>query len=161
MAIRRIGDDDQQGDNLPWINEYLDSSGEPDDVSAVEKVKKTAKGLLVICKDFKGFIFAGSSSYEHLMAAIPVWKELKDLPYQVVGIAQRNGKLGLAVDDEFTCTSYVDKKGNVDFKPVNGTSGLDQQTGNPFLATITIPPTTDAREEAVTATPTTRKRKPF
>lgn len=161
MAIHRIGDEDSDQSEKPWINEYLDEEGSPGDMSPVLSIKVTHKGMLVLCQDFKGFLFKGSSSYEQILEAIPAWKKQKDLPFQIVGIAQKNGKIGVAIDDEFTCVAIVDKKGSVDFKLPTGTSGQDQQTGNPFLAGLIIPPTTESHADADSSTPTRRTKKPF
>jgi hypothetical protein len=161
MAIHRIGDESQSDDNLPWVNEYLEFLGEPEDISPVKSIKVTLKGLLILCTDFKGFLFKGSTSYEHLMGAIPVWRQQKDLPFQLVGIALKNGKLGVAVDDEFTCVALIDKKGNIDFKLPDGQSGQEEPTGNPFLVGIVIPPTTESHAGKNLTTPTARRRKPF
>ena len=161
MAIHRIGDEEFEDSGKPWINEYLDEEGQPGDMSPVLSLKATLKGMLVLCQDFKGFLFKGSSSYEQILAAIPVWKEQKDLPFQIVGIAQSNGKIGMAIDDEFTCVAIVNKKGSVDFKSPTGTSGQDQQNGNPFLKGLIIPPTTESRAGVESSTPTRRTKKPF
>lgn len=161
MAIHRIGNEESNESNKPWINEYLDEEGSPGDMSPVLSLKVTQKGMLVLCQDFKGFLFKESSSYEQIIEAIPAWKEQKDLPFQVVGIAQKNGKIGVAIDDEFTSVALVDKKGSVDFKLPNGTSGLDPQTGNPFLKGLTIPPTTESHADKESSTPTRRTKKPF
>jgi hypothetical protein len=159
--LRRLVEDDSSGNNLPWVNEYLDGLGEAEDASRVTSIKKTAKGFLVLCEDFKGFIFDGSKTYSHLLKAIPVWKINKELPFAVFGIAEQNGKLSLATDTDFSCVPIVDKKGNVDFKSPAGDSVSTQEILNPFLVNLNTSLTTELREDVEQTASTRRKKTPL
>jgi hypothetical protein len=156
--LTRLVENDSTGDNLPWVNAYLESVGEVDDASRVVSIKKTAKGYLVLCEDFKGFIFSGSKTYDALSVAFPVWKQHKELPFAIFGIAEMSGKLSLAVDNDFTVVPIFDKKGSVDFKSPLGDSPLPQMTSNPFLNNLITPLTTESRAEEE-QTPSTRRKK--
>lgn len=146
----KLNADENNSDSLPWINEYLDEAGEPGDSARVLSIKRTTKGFLVLCTDFKGFIYSGSNLYKALDAAIPVWKNHKELPYGLFGVAERTGKISIAMDNDFTCVVLVDKKGNCEVKLPASELQSDQADINPFLEAMNIPPTTESR--------TTRKR---
>lgn len=142
MSIKRI--DDGSEDSLPWVNDYIDEVGQADDCSFVTSLRKTPKGYLVLAKDFKGFVFSGSKLYDFLVEVIPHWRQDGRLSYGVFAIAQQNGKVGLAVDDEVDSVAVVDKKGNVDFKSTELILSSSQETSNPFMKGLTTPPTTDS-----------------
>lgn len=159
--LKRLVENDSNGDSLPWINEYLDSVGESGDASRVVSLKITLKGILVVCEDFKGFLFKNSKTYDAIVEAIPVWKTQKELPFAVFGIAEKNGKLSLAVDSDFASAVLIDKKGNVDFKSPNGDSASAHQEPNPFLMNLVTPPTTESAEEKKSTVPSRRKQIPL
>lgn len=159
--LKRIAEDDSRGNDLPWVNDYLETIGEPEDASRVVKMLVTLKGILVICEDFKGFLFKNSKSYDAIKEAIPIWKTQKELPFAVFGIASSTGKLGLAVDSDFSSVAIVDKKGNVDFKSPNGDSSSPQSEPNPFLVNLITPPTTGLSEDKEKTASSRRKQTPI
>lgn len=161
MAIHKITAEEQSSDDLLWANEYVDTIGEAGDASRVVQLKNGQKGFLVLCQDFKGFLFKGSKTYDAIQAAIPVWKENAKLPFAVIAIVQQNGKIQIAVDDEFECTCVVDKKGNVDFKYEATRSQSDQEMSNPFLQGLNSPLTTESRARKESSTPTRQRKAPF
>jgi len=143
----KLNAEEDNSDSLPWVNEYLDEEGNPGDSSRILSIKRTSKGLLVICTDFKGFVYSGSSLHKALDAAIPVWGKQKEIPYGLFGVAERNGKLSVAMDNDFTCVVLVDKKGNCEVKSPALDLQSDQVGLNPFLEALNIPPTTESRTQ--------------
>ena len=139
----RLIEDESIKSELPWVNEYVNSStGEAGDVSPITDIKKTTKGLLVLCKDFKGFIFAGQQTYNHLVAAFDVWKSSPNLNFRLYGQATSSGKLAIAIEDKEQSVFLVNKPGDYSFKfseEGNGSQGVDST--NPFLQGSPVPTT--------------------
>jgi len=145
MALREFPSDKGRNDELPWVNEYLDDGGEPNTASFVTDVRKSAKGIMVIAEDYKGFLFKNSSIHDFLLEALDAWITNGTINYPLFAIALEDGKVNLAVDDELEPSVWVvvtknkhwtqkRKKGKAD--------GLKVPKSNPFLPT---PPPTTAR----------------
>lgn len=141
MSLVLFNVDDSPSDSLPWVNEYIDNGGEPNNASRVLQIKKTGKGFIVITREFKGFAFAGSKLHSDLESAIPVWKQQRSLPFAIFAVALENGKIAVGTDTDFECAVKIDKKGNIDFKYSDTQLQSDQTDSNPFLIGLITPPT--------------------
>lgn len=159
MALVILNDDSNNSDSLPWVNEYLENGGEPDTASRVVSIKKTAKGFIIITREFKGFAFDGSKLFKDLQEAMPIWKQQKSLPFALFGIALKNQKIAVGTDTDFECSVTFDKKGNCDFKYSDTVSQSIQDDSNPFLMGMNTPPTTGT-SAIVDLKPGSSKRKP-
>ena len=161
MVLQRVETQSFSGDNLPWVNEFVDETGEVNFASPVTRIAKTLKGYIVQTEDFKGFVFKESKMYDFISEAIKHWAKDGNLQYGIYGIANKQGKLELATDTDYSSVVLVDKKGNVEVKSPNGASASTQEPTNPFLMHLRNPsPTTELREEMPTPA-TDRKKKPF
>jgi hypothetical protein len=148
MAFKSVENDSaKRVDDLPWCNEYLTTYSEEEAISRVDSIIPTDKGCLVLCQDFKGMLFRGSTIYSFIQEAIPVWKKEGKLIFGVFASAKKGKKgLSLGTDDEYSCTVNVSKEGRVDFKYEDTEEPSTAKTENPFLKhTISSPPTTRAR----------------
>jgi hypothetical protein len=107
MALREFPSDKGRNDELPWVNEYLDDGGEPNTASFVTDVRKSAKGIMVIAEDYKGFLFKNSSIHDFLLEALDAWITNGTINYPLFAIALEDGKVNLAVDDELEPSVWV------------------------------------------------------
>jgi hypothetical protein len=147
-------------DELPWANEALESGEvEAGDASPILELKKGSKGYLVVTEHYKAFLFGGSEIYGFVIEALETWKVHKEIPYRVVSVVRKTGKISIGVDEDFSSTVYVDKKGNVSFKPPHGDSPLESNPSptNPFLS----PLTSSVSEASVSTRGTGRKKPPL
>jgi len=122
--MRILNPEDNNGNDLPWINEYLQNDGETGDVSLVSEIKLSTKGYIVICKSFKGFLFKDSKLYTYVKEAMEYWKQFPNPGYSIYGVANSNGKIGLAIEDDEEGIFTVDKKAGA-IQKVKSQSVLD------------------------------------
>ncbi len=145
MALKKIGSQEPSND-LPWASDYIDSpDGQAGDSCLVKEVKKTPKGFLVIGEKFKGFLFVKSAIAGFLEEALSVWVTNSTINYPLFMIAEDDGKVTLAIDEELDPSVWVmDKKGKSWEQKVKKSrvSGLNTPASNPFLPT---PPPTQSR----------------
>lgn len=151
MALKRISTDELNSNDLPWVNEYLDSEGSEGDTCLVTDIKKTSKGFLVIGTKFKGFLFNKSAIAGFLEEALAVWVSNSTINYPLFMIAESGGKVELAIDEELEPSIWVmDKKGSswTQKTKKSRVSGLNTPKSNPFLPTP--PPTQSSGKKAGT-----------
>jgi hypothetical protein len=156
MVLRRIGIDQvNQESDLPWVNDYVRTIGEKGDSSVVTRVVSTDKGFLIVCKDFKGFLFNKSSLHGFLSEALEVWIQNSTVNFPLFGIASATGKLELAVDDEIESSDWIKQNNTWEqrLKKAQG-SGYIGVVYNPLLP---VPPLTpsNGKKTKSNATPTT------
>lgn len=163
MALKVIVASDTGSNDVPWINEYLETEGEEGDSCTVVSVKKTPKGLLVIGSKFKGFLFSKSAIAGFLTEALDAWVSNSTINYPLFMIAESGGKVNLAIDEELEPSIWVcDKKGISWEQKLKKTrvSGLNTPKSNPLLPTP--PPTTSSGKKAKqTGTPQENEMMPY
>lgn len=148
--MRFIEEVGSNSDDLPWVNEYLNTIGESGDICKVISLRVTPKGILIIGELFKAFIFRGSQTYSFLLEAIPAWKLQGTLPFCLCVQADSSGKGRIAVDDKEECIAVVSDKSKVYFKfPKQGSGTTTQISMNPFLVGSPVP-TTKSKSKKVT-----------
>lgn len=143
--MKFIEDEVNSSLDVPWVNEYINSIGMADDISAVETIKATAKGLLIICKDFKGFLFRNSTTFNYIQDAIAYWSDNPNPGYSLFGKANRNGKLSLAIDEETFGIFTVEKGGTVIQRLKSDITQSTTDGFNPFIRPNTSVPTTSTK----------------
>lgn len=146
--MRFIEDDIQSSNDLPWINEYINGEGKPGDISRVESIKPTVKGLLILCKDFKGFIFSGSRTHNFLSDATTYWRKFPVPGYALYAKALESGKITIAVEESEDGIFTVSKKGEVEIKIKKDSTQSTQENLNPFIPPDLPVPTTSKRRRA-------------
>jgi hypothetical protein len=147
--MRFIEEIDSKSDDLPWVNEYLNTIGESGDICKVVNLRVTPKGILIIGELFKAFIFRGSQTYSFLLEAIPAWKLQGSLPFCLCIQADSSGKGRVAVDDKEECIAIVSDKSKVDFKFPKQDNGTTTKTStNPFLVGSPVPTTKSKSRKA-------------
>jgi len=157
LRMRLIEDESQQND-IPWVNEYLGSqTGNEYDVSPIQSLKWTAKGILVLASNFKGFVFKGTQTHSHLTDAVPHWKSDPNLPFRLYAQALPSGKVAIAVEDTEQSVCIIDNTKSVSFKSEGGESG-DTGVGsqNPFIVGLPVP--TTSGKATGTTRPTTKAK---
>lgn len=125
---------------VPWIAQYLDENGTEGDSFPVTMVSKSSKGFLILTDHFKGFLFEKSSVYKFLDEALSYWVSNQGINYPLFAIADKGGKLQLAVDDELEPSLWT--KSGMKFEQKLKKSLASSSTtpkSNPFLPTP--PPT--------------------
>jgi len=155
MALKRIGLEESSSYEVPWIKDYFLAGGEIGDSSYVESVKKTEKGYLILCQDFKGFLFGNSSITKFLEEALKEWTSQNTKAYPLYAIADKGGKVGLAVDDSELPTDWLETAKGSSWEQRRKKDQVSTSIGkqsNPFL--LTPPPTSNGRKKASTDTPT-------
>jgi hypothetical protein len=147
MALKFISpNDSDNSQDLPWVNEYVKTVGDPGDSSLVTKVVKGEKGFLIIAQAFKGFLFSKSSIAKHLEEALEIWITNSVDNYPLFAVASPKGKIELAVDDELESSVWVKTDNTWEQKiKKNQAFGSNTQTSNPFLPK-NPPPTTNGRK---------------
>jgi len=106
MSLLEFPVDVSKDDAIPWANDYIDQGGMPNSTTLVCHVRRSAKGIIVIGEDFKGFLFKGSSIHDFLLEALEAWITNGTVNYPLFAIALDNGKINLAVDDELEPTIW-------------------------------------------------------
>lgn len=136
MSLRVIQAEKGFSDNLPWVKEYIETVGEPNDSYPVDKIVISGKGALVITCRFKGFLFDGSSILKFLTQALAVWVTNETFNPLLFAIATQDGKINLAIDDASQSVVWT-KTGNTfeQKKPEDTNSLSTGETSNPFLVT--------------------------
>lgn len=140
MSLKFFDEQPQSTDDLPWVNEFIDSNPEISDdyCSPVQGFISSTKGWIVICKDYKGFLFKDSAICKFLNEAVEYWridpKNASNLPGLFLSCEERPR---LAFDDTFKNVSVLFEgkkkvlivwdKGNKDIKKPK------KPTVNPFL----------------------------
>jgi len=137
MALKFISPENQSNtDDLPWVNEYIQSYGDVGDAFPVISIISGAKGYLVLTGTFKGFLFKDSSIAKFLIEALEVWIARPGHNHTLFAVANGQGKLDLAIDDESDLSTWVkDKKGWEQKIKKTASSQSEAVTSNPFLTT--------------------------
>lgn len=155
MALKFISpNDSENNEDLPWVNEYLNTVGQVGDSSVVRRIVQTPKGYLIISSSFKGFVFNKSTMAKHLTEALAVWITNQTINYPLFAVAVAGGKLQLAIDDEMESSQWLKDNNSWEqrLKKVRG-SGYLEEPSNPLLPTS--PPTSlNGKRGKQTATPT-------
>jgi hypothetical protein len=133
MSVEFLNDDSSEKEDLPWANEFLEIGGEAGTLTTVTELIPGKKGIILIGKEYKGFLFQGSKLHDFIIAAMPSWKLAKELPFAVVMSVRSSGKIDVGVDHDQSCTVYVDKKGKFSLKPLGIVSSSQESASNPFL----------------------------
>ncbi len=138
MALKFIVSEEKDGNELPWLNDYLDEHPEKQDkfCSAIQEFVIVPKGILVITLDYKGFLFKDSKICKFLLQAFDYWKaDPKNA--QINGLfLSASSKPNIAIDEEVTgVTAIFDSKKKIELRWSNNTK---KHTGNnleenPFL----------------------------
>lgn len=151
MALRVISDATANDDDLPWINEFIEQGNQVGTASFVRHVKKTPKGYLILAEEFKGFLFSKSTIAGFITEALEAWVDNSAISYPLYAIADKGGKLSLAVDDTEGLTLWIeDGKGKSwEQKRKKGRGdGIATNPSNPFLPTP--PPTQRTKSKGST-----------
>lgn len=139
MALISINLEAPQGDDLPWVAEFLEQDEENEDVvTLVTQVIKTPKGFLIITELFKGFLYKDSAIYNFLSEAITTWVSNSTINYPLYAKPLNSGKLNLAIDDEEEPTVWICDQKNKKWsqkRKKGKDDGLKVQASNPFLPT--------------------------
>jgi hypothetical protein len=146
MALKRIGLEESSSYEVPWIKDFYLAGGEIGDSSFVESIKKTEKGYLILCQEFKGFLFGNSSITKYLEEALKVWTSSSNQSFPLYAIAEKGGKISLAIDDTESATNWLmtakDSSWEQRRKKEVESSSISEQS-NPFL--LTPPPTSNGK----------------
>lgn len=146
MALRPIGLPDKTGDDLPWVNDYLDGNGEPGDTFPCIKVKLGSKGFIIETTHFKGFLYKDSAIFNYLLEALEAWVGNGGYNYPLFVTAEKSGKVSLAIDDEGEHTVWMFEKSKKLWTQKikkEQDSGSEVKASNPLLPTP--PPATVSR----------------
>lgn len=161
MSIHFLTDDSQESNDLPWANDFIASSGESNINTNIVEIRTSTKGLLLIGRLYKGFVFTGSKSHSQLTEAIDAWKKHTSLPYAVIMTVNEKGRISVGVDDDQQSTVHVGKKGVVSFKYEASASSSEDETANAFLAHL-LPSTESTSRVKETPRPSSSSKKtPF
>lgn len=147
MALRVINDGSSDSNDLPWVNEFIELGGDVGTSSFVKNIKKGSNGYLILAEDFKGFLFAKSAIAKYIAEALELWVSNAASSYPLYAIADKGGKLSLAVDDDEALTVWIEETPNKSWeqKRKKGKGdGLRLPKSNPFLPTP--PPTSNGRK---------------
>lgn len=110
--LRLIEEDNNfSNGEVPFVSDFIKTTGKVDEASFVVSVKSSPKGLFVVCEQFKGVVFAGSKLHDFLLQACKHYLAPGNTAYALYGIACQDGKLRIACDDEYTAVSWQDKSG--------------------------------------------------
>jgi hypothetical protein len=132
MALRKFEVNNTSEDRLPWLNEYINTTGEETFTLTVNKLISGTKGIIVLTDCFKGFLFKDSSIHNFLVQALSVWVTNAEIAYPLYACVE-NGSLTLAVDDEQAPIHWIKNKNTYEVKrEKKGHIGSVQDT-NPFL----------------------------
>lgn len=148
--MRFIEDDKKTQSDLPWASEYLSSIGQEYDISFIEEIVPVTKGLMVIAKDFKGFLFRDSKVYNHIMEATDNWKDFPQPGFAIFARVLPSGKIDIAIDDDSDGIFTVDKRKKVTQKLKKDSGELVQTDSNPFIRQATLVPTTKRKVKDTT-----------
>ena len=137
MALKFISpESNDSGNDVPWVNEYVEAGGNTGDSFPVIKIISGSKGYTVVTSAFKGFIFAKSQMHKFLAEALTAWITNSTINYPLFAVASKDGKIQLAIDDELEPSSWVQdgKFYEQKLKKTQG-SGLTGNSSNPLLPT--------------------------
>jgi hypothetical protein len=142
-SMRFIEDDkDVQSDDLPWAKEYFFTTGAEEDIERIIRLIPGSKGILAITRVYKGFIFKGTQTYNHLVVAIPVWKQDPRLNFSLFSKLLPSGKIQIGIEEGESCIAVFSSNGHVEFKLPNLGDGLGlRDSPNPFLPNTPVPTT--------------------
>lgn len=137
MVLKKFNSGSSE-DNLPWVNEFVNTSGQRDISVLVRKMVKGQKGIIVVTTVFKGFLFKNSAIYGFITEALESWVNRSQTAFPLYAILE-DGILTLGVDpDDKPCqwivegNTYQQKLGKLDMVGINPME-------NPFL--FPSPPT--------------------
>lgn len=156
MVLKRIGVEDSSNYEVPWIKDFLIAGGEIGDSTFVQSIKATEKGYLILGDDFKGFLFNNSSIVKFLVEALKVWTSNASENFPLYAIADKGGRVGLAVDDTEQATSWIESSKGSSWEQRRKKSldvGSLLEKSNPFL--LNPPPTSNGKRAKSKDTPTT------
>lgn len=136
-------------DDLPWANEYISSGiGEVNDISQVNELIFTTKGILVLTDLFKGFIFSKSKTYQYIQEAKKFWGENSDPGYSLFAKVESSGKISIAVDTDTFSTFYLESNKKVIIKSKKEKEDLSTgEISNPFIPQGSPVPTTRGKQK--------------
>lgn len=140
MSLKFFDEQTPKGDDLPWVNEFIDENPTvPDDFcSPIQGFIMSTKGWVVLAKDYKGFLFKDSSIAKFLEDAIEYWrqdpKHATNLPGLFLSCEE---KPRIAFDDSFSnVTALFEGKKKVLITWDKGNKEIKKQKqplDNPFL----------------------------
>lgn len=146
MALKPIGEPNKSGDDLPWVNDYLDGEGKAGDTFPCTRIKLVSKGFIVETFHFKGFLYKDSAIFSYLEEALDAWVSNGGYNYPLFVTANKSGKISLAIDDEGEHTVWLYEKNKKLWTQKikkEQDSGSEEKPSNPLLPTP--PPTTSSR----------------
>lgn len=152
MVLKRIETTESRSDDLPWVGDYVMDNPERIGTALwVEEIFQTPKGYLVVCSDFKGFVFRDSAMFKFLGEALELWLGKVVDPNPLFAIAAKSGKIELAIDDEMP-KSYWSKDGRrwIQKRGKDKASTFKPTTVNPLLPSPSLETST---RKAKTTTP--------
>jgi len=104
MTLKFFDEQSKSSDDLPWINDFIDENPEIEDdyCSPIQGFVRSNKGWIVLCKDYKGFLFKDSSICKFLEEAIDYWKHDPKNASNLPGLfLSCESKPRIAFDDTF------------------------------------------------------------
>jgi hypothetical protein len=107
MVVKKFNSGSSE-DTLPWVNEFVNQSGQRDLSVLVRKMVKGQKGIIVITSVFKGFLFKNSAIYGFITEALDKWITREQTAFPLYAVLE-DGILTLGIDpDDKPCQWIVD-----------------------------------------------------
>jgi len=136
MAFKSMSSEsfDDMVDNLPWANKWKQKNGTDEQARTVLGCQVYDSGIMVVTKEYKGYLHEGQEIYANLLEALEVWvSEGKRVPSLKVKCLKK-GKLNLGTDDEEFCKCwYRTESRYVQIFDTPDNEAKPTKTGNPLL----------------------------
>lgn len=136
--LRQIEEAGFSNGSVPFVSDFVKQTGLIDEASFICTVKPSPNGLFVVCEKFKGVLFKQSSLHGFLLDALKHYTSPGVECFALYGIACEDGKLRIAVDDEYTAVSWINKAGLFTQKKLDDQdASLIQTASNPLIPSPT------------------------
>lgn len=122
-------------ESLPWCNKWVKGNKDYDVPRDVLFCQVYDSGIMVLCKDYKGYLHEGSNQYIHLYEALNVWVGLGTGTCYLQVKADRKGKITVGIDEDRVNHRWVKSEGRFTQIPKKSEATKDMGiSSNPLLA---------------------------
>jgi hypothetical protein len=137
MALKQFGgeaNDVPQPDDLPWANVWKKKNEDYNEPRPVWAVIEFDTGLMVTCREYKGYVHEGTTVHEQLLEAVKAFNEDKHEENLMVVRVNKKGKIEVLIDDEIQCHRWYKTENRFVQLQKGDDSEKPQKQANPFLA---------------------------
>lgn len=126
-------------DDLPWANVWKKTVEDYAEPRPIWTVDVYGTGLMIKCKEYRGYIHEGTKLHDYLLEALTVYHKEKTSEDLLMVKVNKKGKIEIVVEDEVKCRRWLRNEDRF-VQVMNGENlKSEEKEVNPFLAGRGVP----------------------